>query len=293
MPFKRAAGEVFNILPDRMNLFLRYMSGVGNEGLKLDDSTLRSIRQATEQPDKIVDYVDPKEAARDMFLLRPETEARFAEIVARSQTDERKQENRALGLPDITPLDQAAAESLRKSQAVRSGDFDSVFPGGLRKEPIQRTTFKAGPGVPTSGAVNPYLFGTDKAVTQTLGRFMADVKDDGSIRVTDTYDMANEAEDPDLVSGSFRPDKALLKLQGLYDPEARARLINQINIEQGKDASMMRPPADNRSYGQKIKELGKDPTASPLTQVARAAMYLAPYKPQPFDIDITIPPTTR
>ena len=65
MPFKRAAGEVFNILPDRMNLFLRYMSGVGNEGLKLDDSTLRSIRQATEQPDKIVDYVDPKEAARD------------------------------------------------------------------------------------------------------------------------------------------------------------------------------------------------------------------------------------
>ena len=160
MPFKRAAGEVFNILPDRMNLFLRYMSGVGTEGLKLDDSTLRSIRQATEQPDKIVDYVDPKEAARDMFLLRPETEARFAEIVARSQTDERKHENRALGLPDITPLDQAAAESLRKSQAVRSGDFDSVFPGGLRKEPIQRTTFKAGPGVPTSVAVNPYLFGT-------------------------------------------------------------------------------------------------------------------------------------
>tara|TARA_Y100000004_G_C8806338_1_gene365674 strand:- start:357 stop:770 length:414 start_codon:yes stop_codon:yes gene_type:complete len=137
------------------------------------------------------------------------------------------------------------------------------------------------------------MFGTDKAVTQTLGRFNAEVKDDGSIRITDTYDMANEAEDPDLVSGSFRPDKALLRLQGLYDPEARARLINQINIEQGKDASMMRPPADNRSYGQKIEGLGKDPTASPLTQVARAAMYLAPYKPQPFDIDITIPPTTR
>lgn len=293
MPFKRAAGEVFNILPDRMNLFLRYMSGVGNEGLKLDESTLRSIRQATEQPDKIVDYVDPKEAARDMFLLDPPTEARFAEIVARSQTDERKQENRALGLPDITPADQETAEMLRKSQAVRSGNFDSLFLGGLRKEPIQRTTFKAGPGLPTSGPVNPYLFGTDKAVTQTLGRFMADVNDDGSIRVTDTYDMVNEAEDPDLVSGSFRPDKALLKLQGIYDPEARAKLINQINIEQGKEASMMRPPMNNRGYREKIKAGGSSSTGSPLSQVARAAMYLAPYKPQPFDIDITIPPTTR
>ena len=293
MPFKRAAGEVFNILPDRMNLFLRYMSGVGNEGLKLDDSTLRSIRQATEQSDKIVDYVDPKEAARDMFLMTPEDEARFAEIVARSQTAERKQENKALGLPEVTPLDQAAAESLRKSQAVRSGNFDSVFPDGLRQEPIQRTRFAFGPGVPTSGPVDPYMFGTDKAVTQTLGRFMADVKDDGSIRVTDTYDMVNEAEDPDLVSGSFRPDKALLKLKGIYDPEARARLINQINIEQGNEPPMGRPPMDNRGYREKIKAGGSSPTGSPLSQVARAAMYLAPFKPQPFDIDITIPPTTR
>lgn len=293
MPFKRLAGQALNILPDRMNLFLRYMSGVGNEGLKLDDSTLRSIRGATEQTDKLVDYVDPKQAARDMFLMAPEDEARFAEIVARSQTEERKQENRALGLPEVTPLDQAAAESLRKSQAVRSGNFDSVFPEGLRQEPIQRTRFALGPGVPTSGPVDPYMFESDKAVTQTLGRFMADVKDDGSIRVTDTYDMVNEAEDPDLVSGSFRPDKALLKLKGLYDPEARARLINQINIEQGNEPPMGRPPMDNRSYQEKIKAGGSSPTGSPLSQVARAAMYLAPFKPQPFDIDITIPPTTR
>ena len=153
---KRLAGQALNILPDRMNLFLRYMSGVGNEGLELDESTLRSIRQATEQPDKIVEYDDPKKIARQMFLLSPETEASFAEIVARSQTDERKQENRSLGLPDVTPLDQAAAERLRKSRAVRSGNFDSLFVGGLRKEPIQRTTLKAGPGIPTSGPVEPY-----------------------------------------------------------------------------------------------------------------------------------------
>ena len=69
--------------------------------------------------------------------MSPEDEARFAEIAARSQTDERKQENRALGLPEVTPLDQAAAESLRKSQAVRSGNFDSVFPDGLRQSPYR------------------------------------------------------------------------------------------------------------------------------------------------------------
>ena len=294
MPFKRLAGQALNILPDRMNLFLRYMSGVGNEGLQLDESTLRSIRQATEQPDKIVDYVDPKETARDMFLMTPEQEASMGEMVARAMTDERKQENRELGLPEITPLAQAAQESLRKSRAVRSGDFDSLFKeGGLREEPLRIEISKHGPGLPTSGPVDPYLFGTDKAVTQTLGRFMADVKDDGSIRVTDTYDMVNEAEDPDLVSGSFRPDKALLKLQGIYDPEARARLINQVNIEQGNEPPMMRPPMDNRGYQEKIKEGGTSPTGSPLSQVARAAMYLAPFKPQPFDIDITIPPTTR
>ena len=119
---------------------------------------------------------------------------------------------------------------------------------------------------------------------------MADVKNDGSIEITDKYDMVNELEDPDLVSGSFRPDKALLKLQSIYDPSAHARLINQINIETGNFPTMGRPPMDNRSYGQKVKAGEKSATASPLSQVARAAMYLAPYKPQPFDIDITIPP---
>ena len=293
MPFKRAAGEVFNILPDRMNLFLRYMSGVGNEGLELDESTLQSLRRATEQPDKIIDYVDPKVAARQMFQMTPEQEAIADQIVARSMTDERKQENRELGLPEITPLAQEAKESLRKSRAVRSGDFDSLFPEGMRTDPLLMAIEKHGPGVPRSGPVDPYFQGPGKDVTQTLGRFMADVNDDGSIRVTDTYDMVNEAEDPDLVSGSFRPDKALLKLQGIYDPEARAKLINQINIEQGKEASMMRPPMDHRGYQEKIKAGGHSPTGSPLSQVARAAMYLAPFKPQPFDIDITIPPTTR
>ena len=294
MPFKRLAGQALNILPDRMNLFLRYMSGVGNEGLELDESTLRSLRAATEKQDFFVEYVDPKEVARRQFLMSPEQEAEFAAVAERAQTEEHKQENRALGLPEVTPLDREAMEMLRKSRAVRRGDFDSLFPeGGLTKDPFRVLTPKAGPGIPTSGAVNPYMFGTDKAVTQTLGRFNADVKDDGSIRITDTYDMVNESEDPDLVSGSFRPDKALSRFRGIWDAEERARLINQINMEEGKEPTMMRPPADNRSYGEKIESIGKDPTGSPLAMAARAAMYLAPFKPQPFDIDITIPPTTR
>ena len=65
-------------------------------------------------------------------------------------------------------------------------------------------TPKMGPGQPASGAVNPYTFGTDKAVTQTLGRFNADVKDDGSIRITDTYDTKPKIQISSLVSGPTR-----------------------------------------------------------------------------------------
>ena len=278
MPFQRLAGKALNILPDRMNMFVRYMTGVGNEGLEFDKSTLRSLRQATEQPDKLIEYVDPKVAARDVFLMTPEIETRFAEMISKASKQ---------GAGE-TPLNQLAEETLRKSKAVRNGEFDSLFSGGLSKDRVKRTTLLAGPGVPTSGPVNPYMR-DDKAATQTLGRFMADVKNDGSIRVTDTYDMVNEAEDPDLVSGSFRPRKALLKLQGIYDPEARARLINQIQIENGKAPSMMRPPMDDRSYKQKVEAGGQSATSSPLTQAARAAMYLSPFKPKPYDIDITIP----
>lgn len=290
MPLKRLAGHALNILPDRMNLFLRYVSGVGNESLELDDSTIRSLRAATEQPDQTVEYVDTKEVARDLFLMSPEEESRFAAMVDEAKTDARKLENKQLGLPEVTPLDQSLAERLRKSQAARSGDFDSLFPGGLGKEPVQKITMKAGPGVPTSGPVNPYGLTSDKAVTQTLGRFMADVGDDGSVRIKDTYDMVNEAEDPDLVSGSFRPDKALLQVQSIYDPEAKVRLNNLISEEQNTpERMMMRPPADSRNYKQKMHAAGKDSTASPLTRAARAALYLSPFKPKPYDIDIRIP----
>ena len=189
----------------------------------------------------LVDYMDPKEVAREMIMMSPEMEADLAAELEKTKTDEFIQQNRELGLPDVTPLHQAMEERLEKSRAIRSGDWDSVFPGGIRKDPIKFETPKHGPGLPASGAVNPYATTQDKAATQTLGRFMAQVNPDGSIRIQDTYDMVNEAEDPDLVSGSFRPDKALSRIRGIWDAEERARHINQINIEQGNEPRMMRP----------------------------------------------------
>ena len=220
MPFKRAAGEVFNILPDRMNLFLRYMSGVGDEGLELDKSTLRSIRQATER----------------------------------------------------TPV---VEERLKIPAFMGKPSREVLVPG-----------ISHGPGLPTSGPHGSYGSG-DKAVTQTLGRFNAEVMDDGSVRITDQYDMENEFEDPDLVSGKFQPKKALLQVQSIYDPEARAEIIRM------SGQNVMRPPMDNRDYGQQFKDASKSDTSSPMTALARAALYLSPFKPKPFDIDVTIPPTTR
>ena len=43
------AGSAMNALPDRANLFARYMTGVGNRNLQLDSSTLIDLRNATEQ----------------------------------------------------------------------------------------------------------------------------------------------------------------------------------------------------------------------------------------------------
>ena len=53
--FKEKAKEFvskgFNKLPGNANLFLRYMTGLGSEGLDLDDKTLTSIREATKSAD--------------------------------------------------------------------------------------------------------------------------------------------------------------------------------------------------------------------------------------------------
>ena len=128
----------------------------------------------------------------------------------------------------------------------------------------------------------------DKAVSQTLGRFNAEVKDDGAVRVTDTYDMVNEFEDPDLVSGKIQPKKALLQIQSIYSPDARAELARM-----RAGAPGLRPPMDQRNYGEQLKDAAASDTNSPATALARAALYLSPLKPKPYEIDVTIPPTSR
>ena len=111
---------------------------------------------------------------------------------------------------------------------------------------------------PQSGAINPYFGGFKDAdkVKTTLGRFTSKVNPEkNTINVSDTYDMINEAEDPDLVSGKIQPFKAAKELLG-------------------------------------VGHLGGGGYGGPLgipTRMARAGMYISPIKPKAFGVDIDIP----
>jgi len=180
---KDVAAAGFNQLPDRGNLFLRYMTGVGNRNLDLDDSTLNSLRDST--------YSYPEEVFYDQV------------------------------------------------HGPTGGVYKDVKPGPWSIEP-------------RSGGVDPYGRGYGTNVTQTLGRFNAGVNPDKTvINMTDTYDMVNEVEDPDLVSGKFQPLKA-----------GKAVLSSFHN-----DASNL----------------------TGASNIGRAIMYLSPFKPKPFPVDITVP----
>ena len=137
---KDVVASGFNQLPDRGNLFLRYMTGFGGRNLDLDDKTINSIRESTVSL--------PKEAFKEEFL-----------------------------------------GSVGMVKRQQPGPWDIK---------------------PRSGPVSTYGFGYGPEVSQTLGRFNASVNpDETNINVTDTYDMENEFEDSDLVSGKFQPFKAL------------------------------------------------------------------------------------
>ena len=184
---KDVAAAGLNKLPDRGNLFLRYMTGLGNRNLDLDDSTLSGLRDST------------------------------------------------VGLPS----------ELREERV---------------HGPTGTTWDEAKPGpwahVPQSGAINPYGRGYGTDVTHTLGRFMSKVNPAKTlINLKDTYDMVNEVEDPDLVSGKFQPIKALGSLHGA---------VKNINFNSG------------------LKGFYPE-------EVARAGMYLSPWKPKPYEVNIDVP----
>lgn len=221
--FSGIAAAGMNQLPDRFNLFARYLTGVGNKNLKLDRSTERSLIRATEKP----------------------------------------------------PTTQRMVPTWADERAALRGDpftMESV------------TVPAPGPGIPASGPVNPYGQSADKAVTNTLGRFNAEVTPT-TVRVRDTYDMINEAEDPDLVSGKFQPDKAFNLLRSTFIPGF------SFNRETGaiKDDRDLLPP-EKQGLGGIINQLqyrGKSDTFSPMSDVARSLMYALPVKFKPYEIDLT------
>lgn len=62
------SGQVMNTLPDRVNLFTRYITGVGNKNLQLDPSTLTDLRTATEKKSK--EILIPVNKNNNEFLVK-------------------------------------------------------------------------------------------------------------------------------------------------------------------------------------------------------------------------------
>lgn len=215
---KTVAAVGFNQLPDRVNLFGRYMAGLGNRNLQLDPSTLSDLRDATRKEDVYV------------------------------------------------------------------GSVPARFGGGIFAQS------KLGPYLPQSGAIDPYGTGP-KSVTNTLGRFTA-VADPGKNKLTfrDTYDMVNRAEDPDLVSGKFQPVKAWNEVEAIWNPSAMYR-NKKPSLPPG---TSFNPPSEAytpENVKKGFQVTGESTTFSPATRFARALMYLAPVKPEPYDINVTVPYT--
>lgn len=226
--FKGVLGRGFNLLPDRVNLFARYVTGVGNRNLELDDSTLGDLREAT------------------------------AEI------------NR---------------------DSVPGGKVKGFGPTGEPTEFELPSTPKAGPMLPKSGPVGieVYSGSAPRSVTNTLGRFNAQVDPvANTVRMTDTYDMDNPAEDPDLISGKFQPRKALNEIEAIWNPSAGLRNKRPDFVPAGAE---FRNEGYNADHVVKSGKYSK--THSPATRMARALLYLSPFAPKPYDIDVTVPYTGR
>ena len=205
---KNFAAAGLNKLPANANLFLRYMTGLGNKNLDFSDEYLTNVREETKSADL--------------------NSARF-------DREARDESGMLIDLPRIT------------------ADGQFVSPD-TKFRPLSSFTFPS--DNPRSGSVDPY-FGTNKDVIQSLGRFQSTVNPDGkTVNIKDRFDMINEFEDPDLVSGKIQPKKAL------------------------------------KSFISGIRGLGKnykDFTMSPKTEFARGLMYALPIKPKGFDIDVDIP----
>lgn len=219
---------ISNTLPDRVNLYTRYVTGLGNRNLELDPSTLQALRAATERTPS---------AKVELF-----------------------------------PGD------------VTVGDMN------LRLSPISRRVPTHGPGVPVTGAVNPYGYyrNAPNSVTNTLGRFNAYVDPvANTVTFKDTYDMVNEAEDPDLVSGKSQPWKAWKSIESIWNRDA---------LDELRFGAPSAPKYPLSGVGGNQGELGvssSSRTFSPATQLGRALLYALPVKPPSYEVEATVPLFSR
>ena len=253
---KVLAGAAMNQLPDRANLFARYVTGVGNTNLQLDPSTLMGLRAAA-SPEPMAKGMVP-----NPFKMPEEI---LVSMEQRLKTGDPRNLNSPLG-DEIRQL----VEEGRKNR--NAPDFVSG--------PVPAY----GPGLPQTGAYIPYSnLSAGKEVTNTLGSFNAEVTPGKSIRFLDTYDMLNTAEDPELVSGKFQPMKAIEEIQSIWDPSKGSlqRSVPDIFKQENK-----------RNYSQAketIKATSQSPTSSPATALGRAMLYAMPWKPTAYPVNITIP----
>jgi hypothetical protein len=253
---KVLAGAAMNQLPDRANLFARYVTGVGNTNLQLDPSTLMGLRTAA-SPEPMVKGIVP-----NPFKV-PE------EILVLMEQRLKTGDPRNLNSPMGDEMRRRVEEGRKNRNAP---DFVSVLVPGH------------GPGLPQTGAYVPYgNRSVGKEVTNTLGAFNAEVVPGKSIRFIDTYDMLNSSEDPELVSGRFQPMKAIEEIQSIWDPSKGSlqRSVPDVFKQKSK-----------RKYSQAeetIKATSQSPTSSPATALGRAMLYAMPWKPTAYPVDVTIP----
>ena len=239
---KEFASKGFNKLPDSANLFLRYMTGVGGENLDLDDKTIKALRESTKQPslEERKSFFENSSPLRrpDFMTVRPE----LASIVASRDSARR-----------FSTFDNA------RTNFVRNGSTFMTPPPPRFGRIMNPNSLLGASDYPKSGAVDPYMGGFEGAdkVQTTLGRFMSKVNPSlDTVNISDTYDMINEMEDPDLVSGKIQPIKAFKELFG------RGHIRGDV-------------------YGGGPKGFA--------TRAARSLMYGLPIKPKSYPVNIDIP----
>ncbi len=225
---RRMAGSALNVLPAPANLFIRYVTPVGGANLKLDKKTEKSLLRAAEAPPTRTVPIPPGIRKRtEMEGFNPELFV-HEEIIP--------------GSGAITPEPPVIRMEL--------GGFNEVIPG---------------PGVITPGPVIPYG-GREQAASLSLGSYNVDRVTPDKVVISDTpYDMVNPSEDPELVRGTFRPDKALAEIRGIFDN--KSGFLNERRL--GRD-----------SYNDRQQSNFNTPT----TAAARALLYLLPYTPKPYEI---------